>query len=92
MTLQWAPSAPDHVPAELIHDFDFFEIPADVSDPVQIWHGLVRQGVPPIFYTPRNGGHWVFLRYPDIVEGYRNHELFSTHQAPIPPITKQVVR
>ena len=86
MTLQWAPSAPDHVPAELIHDFDFFEIPAGVSDPVQIWHGLVRQGVPPIFYTPRNGGHWVFLRYPDIVEGYRNHELFSTHQAPIPPI------
>lgn len=83
---QFHPSTPDHVPAELIVDFDFFHVPETVSDPVQIWHGLLEQGAPPIFYTPRNGGHWVFLRYQDIVEGYRNHELFSTHQAPIPPI------
>ena len=86
MTLQWQPSPPDHVPAELMVDFDFFKIPEGVTDPVQIWHGLVRQGVPPIFYTPHNGGHWVFLKYDDIVEGYRNHSLFSTHQTPIPPI------
>jgi cytochrome P450 len=86
MNLQWQPSPPDHVPADLIVDFDFFDVPADVTDPVQIWHDLVRRGAPPIFYTPRNGGHWVFLKYHDIVEGYRNHELFSTYQTPIPPI------
>lgn len=86
MTLQWQPSPPDHVPAELMIDFDFFNIPEGVTDPVQIWHDLVRRGVPPIFYTPHNGGHWVFLKYDDIVEGYRNHEIFSTHQTPIPPI------
>ncbi len=86
MTLLWQPSSPDHVPNELIFDFDFFNIPEDVTDPVQIWHGLVRKGAPPIFYTPHNGGHWVFLKYDDIVEGYRNHDIFSTHQTPIPPI------
>lgn len=86
MTLQWAPSPPDHVPADLIVDFDFFQTPEGLTDPVQIWHDLVRRGVPPIFYTPRNGGHWVFLKYNDIVEGYRNHEIFSTYQTPIPPI------
>ncbi len=86
MNLQWQPSPPDHVPADLIVDFDFFDVPGDVTDPVQIWHDLVRRGAPPIFYTPRNGGHWVFLRYHDIVEGYRNHKLFSTYQTPIPPI------
>ena len=86
MILQWTPSPPDHVPADLIVDFDFFHTPEGLTDPVQIWHDLVRRGVPPIFYTPRNGGHWVFLKYSDIVEGYRNHEIFSTYQTPIPPI------
>jgi len=67
-------------------DFDFFHVPEGTGDPTEIWHGLVRRGVPRIFYTPYNGGHWVFLNYADIVEGYRNHEIFSTHQAPIPPM------
>jgi len=53
---------------------------------LQEWHDLVRKGAPPIFYTPRNGGHWVFLRYADIVECYRNHELFSPRGAQIPPL------
>jgi len=85
-TLQWQPSAPDHVPADLMVDFDFFHIPDGVTDPTAIWHGLAGRGAPPIFYTPRNGGHWVFLRYADIVEGYRNHEMFSTRGAQVPPI------
>jgi len=86
MTLQFQPSEPDHVPAELIVDFDMFHVPKGITDPTQIWHDLVKRGVPKIFYTPRNGGHWVFLNYDDIAEGYRNHEIFSTHQTPIPPI------
>lgn len=86
MTLQWQPSPPDHVPAGLMVDFDFFKIPEGEDDPAQIWHDLVRRGVPPIFYTRHNGGHWVFLKYEDIVEGYRDYEKFSTYQTPIPPI------
>lgn len=86
MTLQWQPSPPDHVPAELMVDFDFFHIPKGVTDPAEIWHDLVRRGVPKIFYTPRNGGHWVFLDYQDIVDAYRDHGTFSTYQTPIPPI------
>ena len=86
MTVTFYPAAPDHVPDDLIHDFDFFDMPADVSDPVQIWHGLIQKGAPPIFYTPRNGGHWVFLRYADIAEAYRNHEIFSTTKAQVPPL------
>ncbi|MCB2067690.1 MAG: cytochrome P450 [Erythrobacter sp.] len=86
MTLQFQPFPPDHVPAELMVDFDFFRIPEGTSDPAEIWHDLVRRGVPDIFYTPHNGGHWVFLDYDDIVEGYRDHSIFSTYQTPIPPI------
>ena len=86
MTVNYYPAAPVHVPEDLIRDFDFFDMPADVSDPVQIWHGLIQKGAPPIFYTPRNGGHWVFLRYADIAEAYRNHEIFSTTKAQVPPL------
>jgi len=86
MIPQYAPHAPDHVPPDLVMDFDFYAMPEGTSDPAQIWHDLVRQGAPSIFYTPRNGGHWVFLRYADIVEGYRNYELFSTFKAQIPPL------
>jgi cytochrome P450 len=86
LTLLWQPSAPDHVPPELMVDFDFHHVPEGVSDPTEIWHDLVRRGVPRIFYTRHNGGHWVFLNYADIAEGYRNHEIFSTYQTPIPPI------
>jgi cytochrome P450 len=86
VTLLYQPAAPDHVPPELIVDFDFFDVPPGMSDPVRIWHGLTERGAPPIFYTPRNGGHWVFLRYVDIVEAYRNHEMFSTRGAQVPPL------
>lgn len=86
MAGQFMPLPPDHVPAELMVDFDLFDIPGDMTDPAEIWHGLVRGGAPHIFYTPRNGGHWVFLDYDDIVEAYRNSELFSSHQASMPPM------
>lgn len=86
MTLRFQPPPPDHVPADRIVDFDFFHIPQGQGDPAEIWHDLVRRNVPRIFYTPRNGGHWVFLDYADIVEAYRDHTVFSTYQTPIPPI------
>lgn len=86
MATSWLPQQPTHVPPELIVDFDFFEIPTGMQDPAEIWHNLARQGVPNIFFTPRNGGHWVFMEYEDIIEAYRDWEKFSTHYAVVPPI------
>ena len=86
VSLLFQPSPPDHVPPDLIVDFDFFDVPEGLADPAEIWHGLVKSGAPRIFYTPRNGGHWVFLDYADIVHAYRDHSIFSTYQTPIPPI------
>lgn len=86
MTRDYFPAAPDHVPPELMVNFDFFGVPSGTSDPTQIWHDLVRRNVPRKFYTPLNGGHWVFLDYADIVEAYRDHEHFSSHQASMPPM------
>lgn len=85
-TESFMPSPPDHVPPELIVDFDFFHVPEGVTNPADIWQDLVERGVPKIFYTPRNGGHWVLLRYADVVEAYRDYSVFSTYQTPVPPI------
>lgn len=86
MELRFQPSPPDHVPPELVVDFDFFKVPAGVTDPAQIWTDLIKMGVPKIFYTPHNGGHWVFTEYAQITDGFRNYSIFSNHQTPVPPI------
>lgn len=85
-TPSFMPGPPTHVPKDLIIDFDIFAVPAGITDPAEIWHGLKRRGVPEIFYTPRNGGHWVFMDYVAIVDAYRDWQHFSTHYAVVPPI------
>ncbi|MCA9504532.1 MAG: cytochrome P450 [Myxococcota bacterium] len=77
---------PAHVPEDLVLDFDLFEIPPDLRDPAEKWHALVRSGAPRIFWSPRNGGHWTFLSYEDIREAYRNPQVFSNRNTPIPPV------
>lgn len=77
---------PAHIPPELVVDFDLFDIPTGLKDPLEKWHSLARSNVPKIFWSPRNGGHWTFLDYEDIREGYRNYALFSNRNTPIPPV------
>jgi cytochrome P450 len=47
---------------------------------------LDEQKAPKIFYTPRNGGHWVFRRYDHVRAGYGDSDLFSTKKVNIPPL------
>jgi len=83
-TTDW--NVPSHVPPERVVDFDLFDIPPGLKDPAEKWHRLVQSDVPRIFWSPRNGGHWTFLDYEDIREGYRNYEVFSNRDTPIPPV------
>ena len=85
-TRRYFPPAPEHVPAELIHEFDIYRFSPGVNDPLEQWGNLLASDAPRIFYTHHNGGHWVFLDYEDVREGFRNDALFSTFQTPIPPI------
>ncbi|MFT3754475.1 MAG: cytochrome P450 [Pseudoxanthomonas sp.] len=76
---------PAHVPAHLIHDFDFYNIP-DAGDDVQAaWHKLHAQA-PDIFWTPRNGGHWIATRAEDIDVMQVDHERFSHAKFMLPHI------
>jgi cytochrome P450 len=68
------PANPQIAPHLLI-DFDFFGVEAIDGDLHRGWKAL--HSGPEIFYTPRNGGHWVFTRASDIETAWLDHEHFS---------------
>jgi len=77
-------SIPLHVPPELVFDFDFWVLPDEFDDPFDLWASLEKRGAPEIFYTPANGGHWVFRRFSDIYDIYRDWESFGTYPMGVP--------
>jgi cytochrome P450 len=69
---------PAHVPPELEVDFDFMRPCPEGGDPFEAWSRL--HGLPPLVWTPRNGGHWLATRGADIPVILKNHELFSSRR------------
>ena len=83
---------PDHVAPERVYDFDF--LAQDVEGDMYAWWARLHEA-PEIFYTPRQGGHWVLTRYDDIAHVMEDFPAFSsrhmtipkgTHPFPSPPI------
>ncbi len=68
---------PVHVPESLVYDFDYNADPAYVENPHNRVLDLI-QSAPDIFWTPRNGGHWVVLPYQAQLDAFRNWEVFSS--------------
>lgn len=79
MNASVAVGIPDHVPDELVHDFDYF-LPGGVPGPLPraTIARQLHENVPDIFYTPRNGGHWIITRAGDGLEVQTNYEVFSS--------------
>jgi cytochrome P450 len=74
-------AAPAHVPAALVFDFDYFEAPKLSDTPQTAIARLLHGTAPDIFWTPRNGGHWVVTRHEDALEIWRSHDRFSSDPA-----------
>lgn len=75
---------PPHVAPELVLDFDYNAPPGHEEDVHRAWHRLHETNVPDIFWTPRNGGHWVVTRAEDIEVMQLDHERFSHEKVTIP--------
>ncbi len=71
---------PGHVPASRVYDFDFLTAPELLSEPHRNLRKLHREA-PEIFWTPRNGGHWIVARTAPALEMLRRHEEFSAAPA-----------
>src|ERR1700677_4901487 len=74
---------PDHIPSELVVDFDFY---ADPRFKLGTHEALVQlsKDSPPIFFTPRNGGHWVVIGFGEMNDVLANTELFSSAKTMLP--------
>lgn len=63
------------IASDNILKFDFFAV-EPIDDDIHLGWKKLHEG-PEIFYTPLNGGHWVFTRAEDIGESWRDSERFS---------------
>jgi len=70
---------PDHVPEHLVFDFDIYSAPELERDPHRTMVELLRsKKVPPVFFTPRNGGHWIIAGAVEGLDMLRDVERFSS--------------
>lgn len=78
---------PAHVPEDLVRDFDPYNLPGLVdgySDDIHALWKSIQDTHPDIFWTPRNGGHWVLTRYRDMVELTTDPGRFSNLEPFVP--------
>jgi cytochrome P450 len=74
---------PDHVPAELVVDFDYFHPDGiDEGTVYTAWDRL--HAGPDIVWTPCNGGHWIVTRAEDIRWVQETYDIFSHEVFNIP--------
>ena len=72
-----APPAPAHVPPELVIDFNICADPGMKADVFQRLEEL-RATVPPIAYSPYNGGHWLVFAEESIKTALTSPDRFTT--------------
>jgi cytochrome P450 len=75
---------PAHVPPNIVFDFDVYNAAARDEDFHLAIKRLHDPGVPEVFWTPRNGGHWVLTRGEDIHKVFADYEHFSNHALTVP--------
>src|SRR5207249_1499254 len=75
---------PAHVPPSLVVDFDLCDVELVDGDYHAGLKRLHERGVPDIFWTPRNGGHWVATRGEDIYEIFKDAQRFSSRELVVP--------
>lgn len=74
-------SKPAHVPDRLVYEFDLFDDPALIADPHARILDLI-ENVPPIFWTPAQGGQWVVTDYDGNFDASRDWAAFSSEILP----------
>lgn len=66
-----------------VFDFDIYSDPLLAKD-VHAGYLALKEKAPPLFWTPRNGGHWVALASTDVLHIMQHPEKFSNRQLSIP--------
>jgi cytochrome P450 len=85
---------PPHVPSELVVDFDFNSIHSleGASEDIHAAYVKLIKASPDIFWTPRNGGHWVVTRADDIIPILSDATRFSNRHITLPAMPEEQPR
>lgn len=83
MTIK-AVTRPAHVSNDQVVDFDLYAPPGVRGDFHAAWKTLQEPGVPDIFWTPRNGGHWIVTRNRLIDRVLSDYKNFSSNFNVVP--------
>ncbi|MFN6977092.1 MAG: cytochrome P450 [Gemmobacter sp.] len=78
---------PAHVPVDLVVDFCRFTAPELKRAPHRRIAALYA-GLPPLFWTPRNGGHWIAARSSVAMQMLKRHDLFSSDPRHCPAMVR----
>ena len=81
---------PDHVPDSAVFDFDIYG-DERLGDNLHESYESLHADAPDIFYTPRNGGHWMVTRFDHIADITRDPEHFSVREMQIPRVANPPV-
>lgn len=82
-------NVPKHVPEHLVLDIDYYR-PGEEDDVFAAWHALSKRHragsdePPPLFYSPRNGGHWVVATSEALEELFIDDQNLSNRSVTIP--------
>jgi len=68
---------PDHIPAELVRDFDYYGEPV-LREKAQAGYRELLGNYPDVFWTPRHGGHWVVMGNQAVHDAFRDWQSFSS--------------
>ncbi len=80
-TLSAAVAKPAHVAERLVYDFDSFHDPAYLENPHARILDMIAHA-PPVFWTPRNGGHWMIMSHEAVFKASRDYDAFSSEFVP----------
>ncbi len=82
-------SVPKHVRPDQVVDIDIYTDPRLSTGPHAAYETLQRT-CPDIFFTPRNGGHWIVTRFDQMTAILRDSEHFSSRELHIPRLNSPV--
>lgn len=72
---------PAHVATKFVYDYDAFADPEFSQDQFAKVQRILKEA-PPVFWTPRNGGMWIFTSYSAVTRATRDWETYSNILVP----------
>ncbi len=82
---------PEHVPPQLIVDYDTFRVDAPDGDFAAAMVRLRDSGAPALFWTQRNGGHWVATKAEYVRQILEDADTFSSRAMRVPKAANPTV-